>query len=120
MRPCSAPICSNSGYGRISGTSMATPHVSGVAALVKAVHPGLDGHGLRCAIDLSATDQGLPGHDYQYGWGRLDARGALDEAASLIAQFGSEAQVNTACTALDTVLGAGGIPDAPTPVTLPI
>ncbi|MCA1812895.1 MAG: S8 family serine peptidase [Halobacteriales archaeon] len=114
MRPCSAPICSNSGYGRISGTSMATPHVSGVAALVKAAHADLNNDGLRCLLDLSAKDQGQPGKDTTTGWGRLDAAAALAEADSLIDQLGSAAQVNTACSAVNLALGAGGVPDAPT------
>jgi subtilisin family serine protease len=112
MRPCSAPICSSTGYGRISGTSMATPHVSGVAALVKAQYPGLDNDGLRCVLDLSA--KGGTGRSTTMGWGRVDAAAALAEAATLIGTLGSADQVNTACSALDLALGSGGVPDAPT------
>jgi thermitase len=65
------------GYASFSGTSMATPHVSGVAALVKAQNPSISNVALRCLLDLTADEIGLPGRDFQTGWGKLNALRAL-------------------------------------------
>jgi subtilisin family serine protease len=43
------------GYNTISGTSMATPHVSGAAALYKATHPGASPGAVKSALQAAAT-----------------------------------------------------------------
>jgi serine protease len=65
------------GYYFFSGTSMATPHVSGVAALVKSMHPGWTPQQIRDALINTAEDLGLPGRDDLYGYGLVDAFGAV-------------------------------------------
>lgn len=72
-----------SGYVWMAGTSMATPKVSAVAALVidqyKTSHGGAR-PGVQYAptkIAQSAVDLGKPGHDAYYGQGELDAYAAL-------------------------------------------
>jgi subtilisin family serine protease len=89
-------LCSNTGYGALSGTSMAAPHVAGVGALVLAQHPSLHAEELRCILDLSAHDLSLPGRDHLTGWGRVDARAALDLDATLTAE-GLHAAFAEAC-----------------------
>jgi subtilisin family serine protease len=52
-----------SGGGRcvwISGTSMASPHVAGIAALIREVHPGLPPGAVKALIEASATDTPCP------------------------------------------------------------
>ena len=57
--------------------------VAGVVALLLAEHPDLDYESIRRILRQSAADLGDPGHDYDTGAGRLDARAALDLTADL-------------------------------------
>jgi subtilisin family serine protease len=76
-------------YLRQAGTSMAAPHVSGVAALVVARHPEFDVEQVRQALRHGADDVGLPGIDLQVGYGRLNAAGTLAVQAPLVAHIAS-------------------------------
>jgi len=69
------------GYSTRSGTSMAAPHVAGLAALVRSKYPDYKPGQVRAllvntSIDLS-TDGGLPGWDDVYGHGLINAEAAL-------------------------------------------
>lgn len=65
------------GYEVLSGTSMATPHVSGLAALVKAAFPALSATELRARIERNTDDLGADGFDKYFGIGRINARRAV-------------------------------------------
>ncbi|HVF65073.1 MAG TPA: S8 family serine peptidase [Casimicrobiaceae bacterium] len=65
-----------SGYEAWDGTSMATPHVSGVAALVWGCNPGASAAKVRTALTSTAKDKGAAGHDIAYGYGIVQARAA--------------------------------------------
>lgn len=65
-------------YGSLSGTSMAAPHVSGLAALVLARNPYLTPAEVRQKIELAATDLGPQGPDIFFGHGRINARRTLE------------------------------------------
>lgn len=67
------------GYVYLSGTSMATPHVSGVAALIWSANPSWTNHQIRAAMDVTAADLGAAGYDTSFGWGLVQAREALEE-----------------------------------------
>jgi subtilisin family serine protease len=60
-----------------SGTSMATPHVAGVAALVFGKNPSLKPHDVEAILEKSATDLGVPNYDTTFGYGLVNAQAAL-------------------------------------------
>jgi serine protease len=63
-------------YVGIIGTSMATPHVSGVAAMM--IQQGINNPAaVEAALERFATDLGTPGRDDFYGYGLVDARNVL-------------------------------------------
>ncbi|HLD00409.1 MAG TPA: S8 family peptidase [Candidatus Nanoarchaeia archaeon] len=61
------------GYATISGTSMATPHVSGVAALAWEANPLLSNVEIRSLLQSTADDLGTAGKDDFFGYGLVDA-----------------------------------------------
>jgi subtilisin family serine protease len=63
-------------YGTLSGTSMACPHVAGVAALVWSLAPAATAKQVAFALRATASDLGLPGIDDRYGFGLVDAAAA--------------------------------------------
>ena len=65
-------------YALFGGTSAATPITAGVTALVLSAEPDLTSEEVRHFLTRSAKDLGDPGRDDYYGWGRVDARAALD------------------------------------------
>ena len=65
------------GYGTISGTSMATPHVSGVAALIWKDDGSLTSAQVRNILDSTALDLGTTGRDNLYGYGLVRANVAV-------------------------------------------
>ncbi|CAM3789865.1 S8 family peptidase [Mesobacillus thioparans] len=70
----------NSQYAALSGTSMAAPHVAGLAALIKSANPDLKSSQVINIIKSSAIDLGDQGKDIEYGNGLIDVNSALQEA----------------------------------------
>ncbi len=64
-------------YSYMAGTSMACPHVAGVAALILSQDPTLTPDSVREILKNTAEDLGAPGRDDYYGSGRINARQAL-------------------------------------------
>jgi len=66
-------------YLAYQGTSMAAPHVAGVAALI--ISAGVDDpEAVRAIMEQTAADLGPRGHDPRYGYGLIDARAAVEAA----------------------------------------
>ncbi len=65
-------------YGKMSGTSMASPHVAGVAALVWSHHPSCTNVEIRNVLNTTAQDLGATGRDVKFGFGLAQTKVAID------------------------------------------
>ena len=65
------------GYVVLSGTSMATPHVAGVVALIRFHNPTWTAAQARTKLDASVDDLGAPGRDATFGFGRVNLAKAM-------------------------------------------
>ena len=90
-----------SGYAVADGTSMATPHVSGVAALIKSVHPELTGAQVidlmkkQAAANYGRLNAPIDGKEYR-GYGFLDALDAVSGGQDQADEAKAGAWVNDA------------------------
>ncbi|MGP9799847.1 S8 family serine peptidase [Rheinheimera sp. NSM] len=99
-------------YGLMSGTSMASPHVAGVAALVWSHYPACTNAQIRSALAATAEDLGAPGRDTSYGHGLVQTKAAVD----YLAEFGCDGDdtepppppTATELTNAETVSGIAG------------
>lgn len=82
-------LLSNS-YGSSSGTSMATPFVSGLAALIWSLAPDLTNDEIEEIIENTAVDLGATGRDNYFGWGRIDAAEAVTAASYPLLALGDQ------------------------------
>jgi subtilisin family serine protease len=95
-------------YLRQAGTSMASPHVAGVAALIRATHPEYSPEQVRQALRKGADDIGAAGIDSQFGYGRLNATRSLAVATPLMAQLSGPAVTLSGLTQVDVTGSVGG------------
>jgi uncharacterized repeat protein (TIGR01451 family) len=81
-------------YGQLSGTSMAAPHASGLAALLLQASPALanDLSDISNAMMSTAIPLGSPIPNNTYGWGRIDAYNTVMSVASVGALQGTVTQ----------------------------
>ena len=77
-----------------SGTSAATPMAAGVAALVLSIEPNLTNEQVHGFVTCSSRDLGDPGWDEHHGWGRVDARAALDTVLAKRADLNDDWKVD--------------------------
>ena len=106
-----------SDYDYFSGTSMATPTTSGVAALVWSNHPNCTNEQVRAALKATAEDQGSPGRDDYYGYGIIKAKAAsnwLTPVCGGITEPSGDptASFSYSCNGLDCSFDASGSRDS--------
>ena len=66
------------GYAAWNGTSMASPHVAAVAALVWSYEPTLSAADVRAVLAATAEDLGTAGRNNEFGYGLVQAKAAVD------------------------------------------
>jgi len=71
------------GYQRMSGTSMATPHISGLAAILLQANPNLSVDQVQELLTSTAKDLGDSGKDKDYGHGRANILKAIESLKGL-------------------------------------
>ncbi|NOU95444.1 S8 family serine peptidase [Paenibacillus sp. LMG 31456] len=70
----------NNQYAALSGTSMASPHVTALAALIRSANPSLKNTEVMQIIRDTAQDVGAKGKDNYFGYGLIDVAAALRSA----------------------------------------
>ena len=89
-----------------NGTSAATPHVAGAAALVLGANPGYTPAQLRSFLEGRAIDMGSPGKDTVYGYGRLYLGSAPSTTAPIVTSITPATGVNTGAVHITNLTGS--------------
>ena len=83
-------------YNLTTGTSVASAHVSGVAALILERNPKIDVTTLENVLYSTAKDLGAPGRDSEFGYGLVDPYRALEAAEAPDVKASTAARLNLA------------------------
>lgn len=102
-------------YAYISGTSMATPHVAGVAGLIKSLHPGWSSNQIRDKLQSSADNIPQTGNYWVYG--RLNACEAVG-GVGCVGQVGNPTPTDNPTPTLEPT-STPTLEPSPTPTPIP-
>lgn len=105
-------------YGETSGTSMAAPHVAGLAALMLQADPSLSVDQIETLIKDTAAPLGSPIPNNDYGWGRIDAYAALAAVAEAGTITGVVTRTSDGAPIVGALLTAEPSTPDPSPTTL--
>ncbi|MEO8295263.1 MAG: S8 family serine peptidase [Gemmatimonadota bacterium] len=92
-----------------NGTSMASPHVAGVAALILAANPGLTAAQIRARLETYTIDLGAAGKDNQYGNGLVNARNALTQTNAVTGTIRVRLIASATGAVVSTVAAVNGV-----------
>ncbi|KYK33281.1 MAG: hypothetical protein AYK19_14135 [Theionarchaea archaeon DG-70-1] len=89
----------------MSGTSMAAPHIAGVAALMLQAKPSATPLQVKNCLGKTAVDKYNTGKDCLWGWGRVDAYAAVNQIKSNpnVSPPGNASDCGCTCGCLGTV-----------------
>ncbi|HKO46145.1 MAG TPA: S8 family serine peptidase [Polyangiaceae bacterium] len=93
---CNSDRLVGENYVRLSGTSMAAPHVAGVAALILGLHPTYSPEQVRQVLRRTSLDVDGNGYDRELGYGRVDTAKLSTEPTPLEALIQAPRVVRTA------------------------
>ena len=101
-----------------TGTSVATAHASGVAALLIERHPEVDAKTVLELLTVSAIKPGAKAPDEQFGWGLIDPVSALEELEARLAdnKLVRDGEACAAASSQPPAAKPAPKPAAPTPV----
>lgn len=104
---CSPSAAGGTGYAWVSGTSFATPNVSGVVALIRARYPTWTNQQVVDRLIATSDDLGSRGKDNRFGYGRVNAFRAVGGSPAAVAAQPSDSLEanNTFGTARALALG---------------
>jgi type VII secretion-associated serine protease mycosin len=83
----------NNQYASLSGTSMASPHVAALAALIRSANPALTNKQVMDILRNTASDLGSAGQDPYYGFGEIDVTRALEATGVSASRTGEEQKI---------------------------
>jgi thermitase len=106
-------------YASHAGTSYSTPHVAGLAALIKSAAPALSGDQIANVLTSTAVDLGAGGVDPSYGYGRINAAAALRQVTGQVTGGGAIPTATSAPAAPTATAGSAPAPTATSAVSAP-
>jgi subtilisin family serine protease len=120
----SAPGCTGAttnlsgAYGSFCGTSNAAPEVAGVLALIWSANQSLSPDQATDLLFKSSKDLGTSGWDKYYGWGRIDAAGAVSLALGITSAGAPTTPTTTTPSPTPTIVPPAVVTDSTSPVVV--